>query len=86
MINGTTTGSGYQPTVTGTGTEPFPTPPTTGSVLDQYNNDCPNKLPCGVCRLTNQMCPKFGGWQITPTWTCSTGSESVGSAKVKANI
>lgn len=64
MSKATTTGYGYQPTITGTDTQ---TPPTTGSVLDQYNNDCPNKLPCGVCRLTNQMCPKFGGWQITPT-------------------
>jgi hypothetical protein len=81
-----TTGSGYQPNTIGTDTGSLQTPPTTGSVLDQYNNDCPNKLPCGVCRLTNQMCPKFGGWQIDPVWTCSTSGGSIGSAKIEAKM
>lgn len=74
MSKATTSKFDYQPTTTGTDKGPLPIPPTTGSVLDQYNSDCPNKLPCGVCRLTNQMCPKFGGWQITPMWTCQSNS------------
>ena len=31
---------------------------------------CSHRLPCGVCRLTNQMCP-VGSMKIEPTWTCS---------------
>ena len=65
---------GYQPTVTGTDTGPFSIPPSTGSLLDQYNSCCPNKLPCGICRLTNQMCPRLDGLQITPTCTYSTST------------
>jgi len=29
-----------------------------------YNYNCENLLPCGVCRLTGQMCPKH--WNTNP--------------------
>ena len=41
-------------------------------IPDNYTN-CSNRLPCGVCRLTNQMCP-IGFTKIEPTWTCNTGT------------
>lgn len=28
-------------------------------------NVCPHKLPCGICRITNAQCPKFG-WGCGP--------------------
>lgn len=36
---------------------------------------CASRLPCGVCRLLNAMCPKWA-YTITPTWaiTTSTGT------------
>lgn len=41
-------------------------------VPNNYAN-CSNRLPCGVCRLTNQMCP-IGFTSIEPTWTCDVGT------------
>lgn len=38
-------------------------------VPDNYS-ECSNRLPCGVCRLTNQMCP-INATIIKPMWTCS---------------
>ena len=36
-------------------------------MLDQmYEQYCANRLPCGICRLTNMACPKCG---ITITTT-----------------
>ena len=35
------------------------------------NNDCPHKLPCGLCRLTMMNCPK--GWWTYST-TCTTAN------------
>ena len=29
-----------------------------------YNFSCVNLLPCGVCRLTNQICPKNNNWEV----------------------
>ena len=52
---------------TGTGT------PTSFS----YSNYCGNRLPCGVCRLTNSICPIGNGCGQYPnpwepiTWTAS---------------
>ena len=36
-------------------------------MLDQMHEQyCANRLPCGICRLTNSQCPKyFGGVDIT---------------------
>ena len=36
-------------------------------MLDQeYSLYCSNRLPCGICRLTNSQCPKcFVGTDIT---------------------
>ena len=46
------------------------------SIPDSYSS-CVNRLPCGVCRLTNQLCP-IGVTRLEPTWTCS--SETSGTA------
>lgn len=38
--------------------------------LNNYNQYCFNRLPCGVCTRTNQMCPFAGNsnnTEITPT-------------------
>lgn len=35
-----------------------------------YGNDCWHKLPCGICRITNQMCPLGGSYKTTWTVTC----------------
>ena len=29
-----------------------------------YEDYCVNRLPCGICRLTNSMCPKCTGTTI----------------------
>lgn len=31
-----------------------------------YEQYCANRLPCGICRLTNSQCPKMF-WSITTT-------------------
>lgn len=33
-----------------------------------WGTECVNRLPCGVCRLTNQVCPK-NGWTDQPLIT-----------------
>lgn len=43
-----------------------------------YTNYCYNRLPCGVCRITNSPCP-FVAQTITPTWRVTCG----GSVTVK---
>lgn len=35
-----------------------------------YNLSCENLLPCGVCKLTGQMCPKHWTGPYV-TWTCN---------------
>lgn len=30
---------------------------------------CGNRLPCGLCRLTNSFCPLMQKWEITCTGT-----------------
>ena len=40
-----------------------------------YEQYCSNRLPCGICRLTNSQCPKTCG--ITIDWskvTCTANS------------
>ena len=40
---------------------------------NNYNEYCGNRLPCGICRLTNTICPL----NAMPTWTsCTTTSSS----------
>lgn len=34
-----------------------------------YNNVCPNRLPCGICRILMCNCPK--GWSSNITWTAT---------------
>ena len=43
-------------------------PPGSTALDPNYSQYCGNRLPCGVCRLTNSICPLEGGWKITPTW------------------
>lgn len=33
--------------------------------------DCPHRLPCGICTKTNSMCPLSPGI-MKPTWATST--------------
>ena len=35
-----------------------------------YSNYCSSRLPCGICRLTMQVCPMWNGCgiHIMPTW------------------
>ena len=37
-----------------------------------YEDYCYNRLPCGICRLTNSQCPKCVG--TTVTWCNSSDS------------
>lgn len=43
-------------------------------IPDNYS-ECSNRLPCGVCRLTNQICP-INTTIIKPMWTCNTGTDT----------
>ena len=49
----------------------------TGTTNTDYNS-CGYRLPCGLCRFTNTICPIQCRTTITPTWnqkwdvTCST--------------
>lgn len=51
-----------------------------------YEDYCANRLPCGICRLTNMACPKCGVTiTTTPTFdfskvTC-TGAPSTNTVK-----
>ena len=66
------------------------TTPTSGTSNYFYAQNCPQRLPCGLCRLTNSFCP-MGGITITNepfTWginpvntggyktTCNTNTDS----------
>ena len=51
------------------------------SIPDQFTN-CQNKLPCGVCLLTNKPCP-IGFTKVEPTWTCETNAQTSGYVNVK---
>ena len=61
MYTPTESKSNYTPTENGTGIG--------GSTI--YTNYCVDRLPCGLCRLTNSICPLSGGeWK--PTWGTPT--------------
>ena len=36
--------------------------------IPSFEPTCAWRLPCGICRYTNVMCSKVGGFTITPTW------------------
>ena len=40
-----------------------------------YTNYCGNRLPCGFCRITGQLCYDHS-WQPSITWTASTAGPS----------
>ncbi len=44
----------------------------TGGLSGCDNSFCWNRLPCGVCRMTNMMCP-IGNNRPTITWTSGDG-------------
>lgn len=50
----------------------YPSNGTTGDLSGCGGSSCWNRLPCGVCRMTNMMCPL---WNKGPTitWTCEGG-------------
>ena len=41
-----------------------------------YEQYCANRLPCGICRLTNEACPKCGV-TITTTTPCAPATDSI---------
>lgn len=53
----------YYDTGTGTPAHQVPT-----QSYDYNYNYCPHRLPCGICRLTNQPCSRPTNI-IQPTWT-----------------
>lgn len=53
----------YYDTGTGTSVHQVPTQP-----CDYNYNYCPHRLPCGICRLTNQSCGRLTN-TIQPIWT-----------------
>ena len=65
----------------------------TGTTSTTYYGECPNKLPCGICRLTMSACPLWsgyewrpawrGGWDTTPVY-CTTGPIS-GTSEVNTD-
>ena len=48
----------YTPTGTGTGV----------GTSTAYTNYCSSRLPCGICRLTNAICPMWNS-SVMPTWS-----------------
>lgn len=50
-----------------------------------YEQYCANRLPCGICRLTNSQCPKACG--ITVNWstaTCTASNKTGTAADVRS--
>lgn len=62
-------------------------PPPTSSEPNYYQY-CGNRLPCGVCRLTNSICPLEGGWKITPTWgpDCTISADKIKTGTINATV
>ena len=49
---------------------------TSSTITHQTWQYCPHRLQCGVCRLTNSICPVGGvniNWQ--PAWTCCVNGD-----------
>ena len=45
-------------------------------------NACPHRLPCGICRITNDQCPKFG-WGHGPI--TYTGTSYINKTDITCN-
>lgn len=57
--------------------EPYKNVSTTGTTTPVYDaRNCLSRLPCGLCLITNSMCPLMKTY-ISPSWevTCQSGSE-----------
>lgn len=53
-------------------------------MLDQmYKDYCYNRLPCGICRLTNSQCPKCIGTTVNWCNSSDDGTYSVTTATNK---
>ena len=55
-------------------------PTTTNNYTDNYTNYCFNRLPCGICTITQKMCPLVGNqaqitWQL-PDITCEVKNDT----------
>ena len=52
------------------------------STTTTYQQTCPNRLPCGVCRLLMMNCPNQL-YTAYPTWTCKseTTGQMMGESK-----
>ena len=46
-----------------------------------YEQYCVNRLPCGICRLTNSQCPKVGITVNLATVTCTHTSGTTANAR-----
>ena len=44
---------------------------TINTSANNYTDYCAYRLPCGVCRMTNIVCP-MSGMKVTPTWTATS--------------
>lgn len=49
-----------------------------------YEEYCYNRLPCGICRLTNSQCPKCAGTNIN--WSNGTDDITTSSAKYTTKL
>ena len=47
--------------------------------ISSFESTCTWRLPCGLCRYTNTMCPKVGGFTVTPTWTIKSDTMTAGT-------
>lgn len=51
-------------------------------------NYCSNRLPCGICRLTNSQCPKVPCYDTTitcGTYNTKTGGTTTTTASIKCD-
>lgn len=54
-------------------------------MLDQmYEDYCYNRLPCGICRLTNSQCPKCVGTIVN--WLSDSDSVTTATNKCTAKL
>lgn len=50
-------------------------------IVNSYSDYCWNRLPCGVCRLTNSICPMGNGCGQNPVITWATSEITTGTIK-----
>lgn len=48
-----------------------------------YEQYCYNRLPCGICRLTNSQCPKACGIDITCVKTADSITTQTGDTVIR---